>query len=67
VLEPAAVRALVSREHPWIRRSWLDDLIAARIKRRGVIEDADVFWLDGRLHSSVDLWGDPSIGQNKSR
>ncbi len=55
VLEADAVRALVRREHPWIRRSWLDDLVAARIKRRGVIEDADVFWLDGRWFDSVAI------------
>lgn len=55
VLESGAVRDLVQREHPWIRRSWLDDLVAARIKRRGVIEDADVFWLDGRWFDSLAI------------
>jgi hypothetical protein len=54
-LNTSAIEALVSSTHPWARRSWLDDLVAARIERRGAIDDLDVLWLEGHRLDSLAI------------
>lgn len=54
-LTKSGIDALLSSTHPWARRSWLDDLVAARIERRGAIDDLDVLWLEGHRFDSLAI------------
>jgi hypothetical protein len=52
-LQRSRIEAIVRHNHPWRRDSWIDDLAARRMLRKGKFSAADRLWFQGRRARSL--------------
>ena len=52
-LRRSHVESILQHEHPWRRRSWVDDLAARHVVKRGAIHPGDHLWFQGHRARSV--------------
>jgi hypothetical protein len=63
----SGVEAALRQSHPWRRTSWLDDVAAADVFRRGAFSDFDRVWFGGDRRRSLYLRARRTLGAWKAR
>jgi hypothetical protein len=52
-LKSSLTESIVLRDHPWRRESWVDDLAARSILKKGSFDSDDVLWFQGHRANSL--------------